>query len=75
MVRATVPASSKKAGVYTGRVAVRATGSLNIQTASGVVQGINHKRCAVLMRGDGYGYSINKAEIKERTREAAHAKA
>jgi hypothetical protein len=60
MVQATVP-SGKKAGVYTGRVAVRATGSFNIQTganALGVVQGISHKRCVVLMRGDGYSYSL-----------------
>lgn len=55
-VRATV-AKGKKAGVHVGRVAVRATGSFNIQTADGVVQGICHKHCKVLARGDGYGYS------------------
>ena len=56
MVRALVP-SGKKAGVHTGRVAVRARGSFNIQTPAGVVQGISHKHCRVLMRGDGYAYS------------------
>jgi 5-methylcytosine-specific restriction endonuclease McrA len=56
MVRAVVPTTSKKAGTYTGRVAVRATGSFNVQTATGVVQGIGHKHCVVLMRGDGYSY-------------------
>lgn len=74
MVRATVPSTSKKSGIYTGRLAVRATGSFNIQTGSGVIQGISHKHCKVLMRGDGYAYSRTTAEqIKERTREAGHA--
>lgn len=74
MVRATVPATSKKHGVYTGRVAIRATGSFNIQTGSAVIQGIGHQHCQVLMRGDGYGYSKSIAEqTKERTREAGHA--
>ena len=55
-VKATVP-TGKKAGVHTGRVAVRASGSFNIQTGDGVVQGISHRHCRVLQRGDGYGYS------------------
>jgi 5-methylcytosine-specific restriction endonuclease McrA len=58
MVRATVHASSKKAGVYIGRVAVRSTGSFNVQTATATVQGIGHKHCRLLMRGDGYGYQL-----------------
>lgn len=56
MVRAAVP-SGKKAGIHTGRVAVRATGSFNIQTASEVVQGIGYRHCRLIQRGDGYGYS------------------
>lgn len=55
-VRAEVPASSKKAGRYTGRVAIRATGSFNLQTPEGVVQGISHRHCRLLQRSDGYGY-------------------
>lgn len=57
LVRADVPATSKKAGVYLGRVAVRATGSFNIQMGSTVVQGISHKHCRIIQRSDGYGYS------------------
>jgi len=57
MVSANV-ASGKKIGFYVGRVAVRATGSFNIQTAQGVVQGISHRHCRVVQRADGYGYSI-----------------
>lgn len=49
----------KKQGVHVGRVAIRKTGSFNIQTGNGVVQGISHKRCRILQRADGYGYVLN----------------
>jgi hypothetical protein len=48
----------KKVGLYTGRVAVRATGSFNICTAAGTVQGISYKICRRLQAADGYGYHI-----------------
>ncbi|MWJ27748.1 HNH endonuclease [Halomonas sp. ZH2S] len=57
MVKAIVP-TGKKAGTHTGRVAVRKTGSFNIQTEHGAVQGISHKYCAVTQRSDGYGYHL-----------------
>ncbi|SFU63226.1 HNH endonuclease [Pseudoduganella namucuonensis] len=57
MVKALVT-KGKKIGAYTGRVAVRATGSFNIQTQHGVVQGISHKHCKIVQRADGYGYSL-----------------
>ena len=47
----------KKIGEYIGRVAVRATGSFNIQTRDAVVQGVSHKYCCIVQRGDGYGYT------------------
>lgn len=74
MVLATLT-TGKKVGAHAGRVAVRATGSFNIQTPSGVVQGIRHKHCIVLMRGDGYSYSNQSSagQTKERAREAGHA--
>jgi hypothetical protein len=56
-----------KVGTYTGRVAVRATGSFNIQTAEGVVQGISHRYCKVVQRADGYGYSQLGATAKAST--------
>jgi len=55
LVRAVVP-TGKKAGTRTGRVAVRATGSFNITTAHGTVQGIHHRRVRLLQRADGYAY-------------------
>ncbi|MDQ3060156.1 MAG: RNA-guided endonuclease IscB [Pseudomonadota bacterium] len=48
----------KKAGSYTGRVAVRASGSFNIQTRDGLVQGVSHRYCTIVQRGDGYGYQL-----------------
>jgi len=50
--------AGKKAGIYVGRVAVRATGSFNIQTQQGVIQGISHRHCVILQRADGYSYSM-----------------
>ncbi len=59
MVRAVVP-TGKKVGSYIARVAIRATGYFNLQTATSVVQGVSHKHCRVLQRGDGYGYQLQK---------------
>jgi 5-methylcytosine-specific restriction endonuclease McrA len=56
LVRANVP-KGKKAGVHTGRVAVRSTGSFNITTRHGTVQGIGHRHVRLLQRADGYGYT------------------
>ncbi|WP_308120462.1 RNA-guided endonuclease IscB [Streptomyces bambusae] len=56
LVRAVVP-TGKKAGTHTGRVAVRATGSFNITTRHGTVQGINRKYVRLLQRADGYAYT------------------
>jgi hypothetical protein len=57
LVRATVP-SGKRAGTYTGRVAVRSSGSFNVTTAQGTVQGIRHRRIRLLQRADGYAYTV-----------------
>jgi len=48
----------KKLGTYIGRVAVRTTGSFNISTANGLVQGISHKYCSRVHGKDGYQYSF-----------------
>ncbi len=59
-----VVTTGKKIGTYVGRVAVRASGSFNIRTGSGVVQGVSHKACRCLQRGDGYGYSLSTKNRK-----------
>jgi len=61
IVKAVVP-TGKKAGEYSGRVAVRTSGSFNITTASCTVQGVSHKHCVILHRADGYNYSIIKGK-------------
>jgi 5-methylcytosine-specific restriction endonuclease McrA len=61
LVRAVVPEGSVKSGVYVGRLAVRATGSCNIKTARGTVQGIHWTYCQPLQRGDGSTYSKGAA--------------
>jgi 5-methylcytosine-specific restriction endonuclease McrA len=62
LVRAVVT-TGKQAGTYLGRVAIRASGSFNIQSATGLVQGIHHRFCTRIQRADGYGYSWNKDSI------------
>lgn len=62
MVCATVP-TGKKAGVHVGRVAVRATGSFNVQTGAGAVQGVSHKYCRLIQRSDGFGYTWSAANF------------
>jgi 5-methylcytosine-specific restriction endonuclease McrA len=47
----------KKIGTYWGRVAVRSSGSFNISTKIGLVQGINHKYCCLIHGKDGYTYT------------------
>ena len=56
LVRAVVP-SGKKTGTYLGRIAIRSTGSFNITTTHGTIQGISHRHCAILHRADGYEYT------------------
>jgi hypothetical protein len=63
LVRAVVPSPSIKAGRYVGRIAVRATGSCNIKTALGTIQGIHFRHCQPLHRGDGYWYTKGEAAL------------
>ena len=60
IVRAIVP-SGKKAGLHCGKVAVRSSGSFNVSTLAGVIQGISYKYCSVLHRADGYSYLKGEA--------------
>lgn len=52
-----VVTKGKKIGTYVGRVAVRSTGSFNITTKEGKVQGIGYKNFSKLHSVDGYAYS------------------
>jgi len=61
IVRAVAPATSTKAGVYIGRIAIRATGFCNLTTATETIQGIHIRYCRPLQRGDGYAYTKGAA--------------
>jgi 5-methylcytosine-specific restriction endonuclease McrA len=69
-VRAEAP-TGKKAGVHVGRVAIRRTGSFNVQTPGGTVEGLSYRYCRVLQRADGYGYTIQTKPVTEDARRAA----
>jgi len=69
LVKAAVP-SGKKAGTYIGRVAVRASGSFNIQTRAETIQGISHRYCRRLLPGDGYNYAQTTTKAIHPTAEA-----
>ncbi|GGN90904.1 hypothetical protein GCM10010112_76730 [Actinoplanes lobatus] len=56
LVHAVVPSGVKR-GTHTGRVAVRSTGSFNIRTKTGLVQGIHHRHIRLLQRADGWAYT------------------
>ena len=60
IVRA-VMTQGKKIGTYVGKVAVRSSGSFNITTTHGVVQGISHRSCTPIHRSDGYRYEKGAA--------------
>jgi len=62
LVRAVVT-TGKKVGTYLGRVAIRASGSFNVQTGNGLVQGIHHRFCTLVQRADGYGYAWTKIAL------------
>ena len=53
-----VVTKGKQIGNYLGRIAVRSTGSFNISTPNGLIQGINHKYCQTIHKKDGYVYSM-----------------
>jgi hypothetical protein len=46
----------KKVGTYVGRIATRSTGSFNISTSTGLVQGIKHSDCKHIHKKDSYSY-------------------
>jgi hypothetical protein len=61
LVRAVVP-GGKKAGTFIGKVAVRTSGSFNIATSHGTLQGINRRFCRLIARADGYSYDQRKEQ-------------
>ncbi|WP_375494531.1 RNA-guided endonuclease IscB, partial [uncultured Nostoc sp.] len=52
-----VVTTGKKVGQYVGKVAIRWSGSFNISTKNGLIQGISHKFCKRIHAKDGYSYA------------------
>ncbi|MBD2775933.1 RNA-guided endonuclease IscB [Iningainema tapete] len=50
--------TGKKVGEYIGKVAIRSSGSFNISTKNGLVQGISYKYCKRIHAKDGYSYAV-----------------
>ena len=65
MVKAIIPKGKKK-GVHLGRVAVRQTGSFNLQTSHQTIQGISYRYCRLIAHSDGYSYNWNGCPIPPR---------
>jgi 5-methylcytosine-specific restriction endonuclease McrA len=53
-----VVTTGKKIGTYVGKLAIRSTGSFNISTKNGLIQGISHKFCKRIHAKDGYSYAV-----------------
>jgi hypothetical protein len=52
--------SGKHPGVYRSRIAVRASGGIELKTINGKIQ-TRFTRCRLIQRADGYSYSIIKS--------------
>jgi hypothetical protein len=61
MVRAVVT-TGKQSGTYVGLAAVRTTGSFNIRTPQGTVQGISYRCSTLLQHSDGYSYGHERGK-------------
>ena len=62
MVKAVVP-SGLNAGKHLGRVIIKSSGYFEIKSKNSSVQGINHKYCRLIQRGDGYLYNYKESDF------------
>lgn len=61
----------KASRIDQGTVAVRQTGSFNIQTATTAIQSISH--CKIIQQADGYAFSSHPTDSTHPQKEAARA--
>jgi len=73
MVKAIVT-KGVKCGTYIGRISVRASGSFNITTPIGTVQGIHYRYCTSIHKSDGYFYEKGEALSSATTRVAVSSR-
>ena len=70
IVKASIP-EGKHAGVHTGRVAVRASGSFVITNATVKVDGVSWKHLQLVQRNNGYGYVFIPTRSTEKNKRAS----
>lgn len=58
-----VVTKGKKVGTYFGKVICRKSGSFDIRTKAGRVQGISHKYFRLIQHSDGYSYNRKECRI------------
>ena len=68
IVRALVP-HGKRRGTHLGRVAVRARGSFNVLTKSGIVPDISYRYCRIIQQADGYSYQLGQRQFTPHLKE------
>jgi len=56
----------KKAGTYIGRAAIRTSGSFNLTTEIGTIQGINYRYFHLLQHAHGYTYEERGTALPSR---------
>ena len=62
MVKAVVPKGLNK-GKHLGRVIIKSSGYFEIKSKNSSVQGINHKYCHLIQKGDGYLYNYKESDF------------
>lgn len=62
MVKAVVPKGLNK-GEHLGRVIIKSSGYFEIKSKNSSVQGINHKYCRLIQKGDGYLYNYKESDF------------
>ena len=62
IVKALVP-SGLNAGKHLGRVIIKSSGFFEIKSKNSSVQGINHKYCRLIQKGDGYLYNYKESDF------------
>ena len=62
MVKAVVPKGLNK-GEHLGRVIIKSSGYFEIKSKNSSVQGINHKYCHLIQKGDGYLYNYKESDF------------
>ena len=62
IVRADIPRGKDK-GAHVGRVAVRSSRGFKVTTAGGTVDGVSHRYCRLIERGNGWSFITQRRPV------------